>query len=94
MESGKTAGVLCIRVCDTRDNAVLQQNRAIAIQVSASLQSVFWSVEIKMRSPFAARLKATATTLGTEAVEIRDQMLHEPFNQVEADVRAGMGEVI
>lgn len=81
-------------VCDTCHNAVLQQNRATAIQVSESLHCVFWSLEIERRSLVAARLKPTKTTPDTEAVQIRDQVLLKPFNAVEADlIRAGVGEI-
>ena len=72
MESGKDTKVVCIRVCDTCDNAVLQQNRAIATNIFYSLDFVFWSLDIKRRSVVVAMLKPTKSTPGTEAVEIRD----------------------
>ena len=86
--------VVCIRVCDTCDNAVLQQNRAMATRLSNLLRCLFRSFEIHRRSLVAARLKPAKNTTHTEAVEIRDQMLHTPFNVVEADlICAGVGEI-
>ena len=40
MESGEDTRVVFIRVCDTCDNAVLQQNQEIAISKSDSLRCV------------------------------------------------------
>ena len=58
-----------------------------------SLHCVFCSREIDRRSLVAATLKPTKTTPDTEAVEIRDQMLHKPFNAVDANlIRASIGE--
>ena len=53
-----------------------------------------WFREVERRSLAAARLKHAKSTPDTEAVEIRDHMLHKPFNVVEtADwTRAGVAE--
>ena len=47
MESDEDTRVVFIRVCDTCDNAV-QQNKAIAINMSESLHCVFLSLDIEM----------------------------------------------
>ena len=54
---------------------------------------MLWSPCIESRSLVAAMLKPTKTVQGTEAVEIRHQMLHKAFNVGEAELMcAGMGE--
>jgi len=45
MESGEDTHVVFIRICDTCDNAVLQ-NQAITINMSESLNCVFLSLDI------------------------------------------------
>ena len=87
-ESGEDTRVVFIRVCDTCDNAVLQQNQAIPINISDSLNFVFLSLDIERRSLVAAMLKPSNTSPDTEAVQIRYQLLLKPFNLVEADMIA------
>ena len=57
MDSGEDTHVVFIRVCDTCDNVVVQQNQAIAINMSDSLQWLFLSLDIERRSLVAAKLK-------------------------------------
>ena len=44
MESGEDMHSCIIRVCDTCDNAVLQKNREVSINMSDALHCVFWSL--------------------------------------------------
>ena len=67
IESGEHSRVVFIRVCDTCDNAVRQQNQAIGINMSDSLRCVFWSLEIGRRSLVDAMLKPPRTSPNTEA---------------------------
>ena len=61
--------------------------------MSDSLHGLFLSFKIERRSLVAARLKPAKSTPDTEAVEIRDQMMHNPSDVVEAEVLcAGVGE--
>ena len=85
MESGEETRVVCIRGCD---NAVLQQNQTVLIQISNSLHILV--PQYREAQPRCCHAEATPDT---EAIEIRDQMLHTPFNVREADLRcAGVGE--
>lgn len=64
------------------------------IPLSGSLHRLFRSFEIERRNIVAARLNPATTTSETEAVQIRDQMLHKRFNVVEPDlICAGVGNL-
>ena len=54
MESHEDTRIVYMRVCDTCDNAVLRQNREIAVNMFDSLHCVFWSFEIKRPSLIVA----------------------------------------
>ena len=90
MESGKDTRCICIRVCDTRNNAVLRQNQAIVIKISDSLHCVFLSLVMERLSLVRAMRKPT-TSPDTEAVQIRRKMLLKPIN-VLGLIRADAGE--
>ena len=59
MEAGEDTRVVFVRVCDTCDNPVLQQNQAIAVYMSDWLHCVFLSLDIERCSLVAAKLKPT-----------------------------------
>ena len=93
MESGEDTRIVFIRVRDTCGITVLQQNQAIAMNNSDLLQCVFLSLDIVSHSLVAAMPKPTKTSLDTEAVPIRPQMLLKRFNVVEAVlIHAGVGD--
>ena len=52
------------------------------MQLSDALHCMFWSLGITRRSLVTAMVKPTKTTPDTEAVEIRDHMLHNSFNML------------
>ena len=76
----------------TCDNATLQQNRAVSINMPDSRHGVCWSLEIERRSLVAAMMKPTKPR-ETVVVQIRDQKLLRYIDVVEAEyIRAGVGE--
>ena len=93
--SDEDTRVVCIRECDTCDNAVLQQSRAVAVLLPEALHCLSWSLEIERRSLVAARPKPANTTKTHRRSRsgIRCCKDQKPFNVVEAALtHAGVGE--